>query len=92
MNKANKSKVSIKTDGITQFKGLENSDFLKKFYSELAADHWKKLPTPPNKFTIKTSKTYYSTTSCSVSHNWIVELLHGWIIKGLWGSCSENFA
>ena len=50
----NQSKICLKENGTPQFKPKRNANFLKTFYSELAANLVKMLPKPPpNSITTK---------------------------------------
>jgi len=53
------SKICLKTNGNLSFDPKTNADTFMKFYSNLASDLVKKLPSAPRKFGINTVKKYY---------------------------------
>ena len=54
-----RSKICLKTNENLSFDPKTNADTFMKFYSNLASDLVKQLPTAPNKFGIDTVKKYY---------------------------------
>ena len=53
------SSLCLEKDGNLSFDFKANTEIFKDFYSNLADNLVKKLPSPPNKFGIETVKTYY---------------------------------
>ena len=58
-NKATPSSICLEKDGTLSFNSKTNAEIFKDFYSNLAGDLLKKLPSLTNKFGIEAVKKYY---------------------------------
>ena len=56
---ASPSTICLEKGGSLSFDSKTNAEILKDFYSNLASDLLKKLPSPPNKFGKEAVKKYY---------------------------------
>ena len=54
-----KTSICLEKDGTLSFDSKTNAEVFKDFYSNLAGDLLKKLPSPTNKFGIEAVKKYY---------------------------------
>ena len=57
--KATPSSICLENNGTLSFDSKTNAEIFKDFYSNLAGDLLKKLPSPTNKFGIEAVKKYY---------------------------------
>ena len=57
--KATRSSICLENNGTLSFDSKTNAEIFKDFYSNLAGDLLKKLPSPTNKFGIEAVKKYY---------------------------------
>ena len=57
--KSSSATICLEKDGILSFDPKSNAEIFKDFYSNLANNLVKKLPTPPNKYGKTTVNNYY---------------------------------
>ena len=57
--KATPSSICLENNGTLSFNSKTNAEIFKDFYSNLAGDLLRKLPSPTNKFGIEGVKKYY---------------------------------
>ena len=57
--KASPSTICLEKDGTLSFNSKTNAEIFRDFYSNLASDLLKKLPSPPKKFGKEAVKKYY---------------------------------